>query len=142
VYCGAPGVADRSAGITVVVANDESRGGREALAELLLPEKHRAARSHDEKDSCVGGITEGVDAELDPVDPDDLLVPLHGTDHQTFGGRPRASENGSSGKEMTSATSPFLIRSTRSSAPYPESARAPDVWIVTPARHGNRSVIL
>src|SRR5215208_2949296 len=43
-------VADRSASVAVVVANDEPRSGRETLAEALLPPVHRGCPSHDEED--------------------------------------------------------------------------------------------
>src|SRR5215204_2756878 len=43
-------VADRSAGVAVVIADDEPGAGGEALAELLLPREHRGGRSVDEED--------------------------------------------------------------------------------------------
>jgi hypothetical protein len=71
-------IADRSAGIAVVVADDESAGSGETLAELILPPVHRSGRSVDKEDRRVGGVAEGFDAEVHPGGPDDLLVGPHG----------------------------------------------------------------
>lgn len=70
-------VADRSAGVAVVVADDESGGSGETLAELILPPVHRSGRSVDKEDRRVGGVAEGLDVEVHPVDPDDFAVGLH-----------------------------------------------------------------
>src|SRR5215211_5957360 len=43
-------VADRSAGVAVVVADDEPGAGHETLAEAVLPPVHRGCPSHDEED--------------------------------------------------------------------------------------------
>jgi hypothetical protein len=50
-------VADGSAGIAEVVANDESGAGRETLAELVFPREHRVAHQEDRR---VGGTTEAA----------------------------------------------------------------------------------
>src|SRR5215211_3552636 len=70
-------VADRSARVAVVVADDEPGAGHETLAEPLLPPVHRGCPSHDEEDGGVGPIAECLDAEVDPISPDDSLVGLH-----------------------------------------------------------------
>src|SRR3712207_5079948 len=67
-------VADRSAGVAVVVADDEPAAGHQSLAEALLPPVHRGCPSHDEEDRGFGPIAECLDAEVDPVGPDDPLV--------------------------------------------------------------------
>jgi hypothetical protein len=72
-------IADRSTGVAVVVADDESGGSCETLAELVLPPEHRSGRSVDKQDRGVCRIAEGSDAEVHPVGPDDLLVWLHGS---------------------------------------------------------------
>src|SRR5215213_11301769 len=43
-------VADRSAGVAVVVADDEPGSGHQSLAEPVLPPVHRGCPSHDEED--------------------------------------------------------------------------------------------
>src|SRR5919107_5448446 len=48
VGCGTRLVADRSAGVAVVVADDEPGAGHETLAEAVLPPVHRGCPSHDE----------------------------------------------------------------------------------------------
>src|SRR5215218_7990523 len=80
-------VADRSAGVAVVVADDEPGSGRETLAEALLPPVHRGCPSHDEEGGGVGPIAEGLDAEVDPISPDDPLVGLHRPNLGTRRGR-------------------------------------------------------
>jgi hypothetical protein len=81
-------IADRSAGVAVVVVNDEPGAGRETLAELVLPPEHRSGRSVDEEDRGVSGIAEGMDAEVHPVGPDDLLAGPHNPNAGTRRGRP------------------------------------------------------
>src|SRR5215211_5058315 len=80
-------VADRSARVAVVVADDEPRAGHETLAEAVLPPIHRGCPSHDEEDGGVGPIAEYLDAEVDPVCPDDPLVGLHRPNLGSRGGR-------------------------------------------------------
>src|ERR687898_1902520 len=70
-------VADRSAGVAVVVADDEPGAARQTLAEPVLPPVHRGCPSHDKEDGGVGPIAEWLDAEVDPVSPDDPLCGLH-----------------------------------------------------------------
>src|SRR5215212_2199408 len=67
-------VADRSAGVAVVVADDEAGAGHQSLAEPVLPPVHRGCPSHDEEDRGIGGISEGFDAYVHPVRPDDPLT--------------------------------------------------------------------
>src|SRR5215210_7236699 len=81
-------VADRSAGIPVVVADEESGACRETLTELLLPREQRGGRSVDKQDRGVGGIAEGLDAEVDPVGPDYFVVRLHGPNLEILCGWP------------------------------------------------------
>jgi hypothetical protein len=64
----------RSAGVAVVVADDEPGPGRETLAELVLPPVHRGSRPGDEEDRGVGSITEGLHAQVHPVRLHDPLV--------------------------------------------------------------------
>src|ERR687890_340351 len=80
-------VADRSAGVAVVVADDEPGAGHETLAEAVLPPVHRGCPSHDEEDGGVGPIAECLDAEVDPVCPDNPLVGLHRPNFETRRGR-------------------------------------------------------
>src|ERR687898_243443 len=80
-------VADRSAGVAVVVADDEPGAGRQTLAEAVLPPVHRGCPSHDEEDGGVGPIAECLHAEVDPVCPDDPLVGLHRPNLGTWRGR-------------------------------------------------------
>src|SRR5919107_4578015 len=87
VGCGTRLVADRSAGVAVVVANDEPGAGHETLAEPVLPPVHRGCPSHDEDDGGVGTIAECLGAEVDPVSPDDPLVGLHRANCGTRRGR-------------------------------------------------------
>ena len=75
--CGTRLVADRSAGVAVVVADDEPGAGCQPLAEPVLPPVHRGCPSHDEENGRIGLISESLDAEVDPVGPDDPLVGLH-----------------------------------------------------------------
>src|ERR687890_84326 len=70
-------VADRSAGVAVVVADDEPGAGHQSLAEALLPPVHRGCPSHDEEDGGIDPIAECLDTEVDPVCPDDPLVGFH-----------------------------------------------------------------
>src|ERR687894_1816049 len=70
-------VADRSAGVAVVVADDEPGAGHQSLAEPPLPPVHRGCPSHDEQDGGVGYVAERLGAEVDPVGPDDPLVGFH-----------------------------------------------------------------
>src|ERR671915_227710 len=75
---GGPGlIGDRSAGVAVVVADDEAGAGGEALTELILPPVHRGARSPDQENRGVAAIAERLDAELDAVGLDDPLA--HGS---------------------------------------------------------------
>src|SRR5215216_6358940 len=80
-------VADRSAGVAVVVADDKPGADHETLAEPVLPPVHRGCPSHDEEDGEVGPIAECLDAEIDPVCPDDPLVGLHRPNLGTRRGR-------------------------------------------------------
>src|SRR5687767_8069508 len=70
-------VADRPAGVAVIVADDEPGAGHETLAEAVLPPVHRRCSSHDEEDGGIGPIAECLDAEFDPVCPNDPLALLH-----------------------------------------------------------------
>src|SRR5215203_5281129 len=70
-------VAYRSAGVAVVKADDEPGAVHQTLAEAVLPPVHRGCPSHDEEDGGVGPIAECLEAEVDPVCPDDPLVWLH-----------------------------------------------------------------
>ncbi len=60
-------VADRLPGIAQVVADHVSPAGRESLAEFVLPPVHRARGPGDQQNRRGGTITEGLDAEVDPV---------------------------------------------------------------------------
>src|SRR5215203_6509696 len=80
-------VADRLAGVAVVIADDESGAGHETLAEPILPPVHRGCPSHDEEDGGGGPIAECLDAEVDRICPDDPLVGLHRPNLGTRGGR-------------------------------------------------------
>src|SRR5215211_6598194 len=80
-------VADRSAGVAVVVADNEPGAGHQSLAEVVLPPVHRGCPSHDEEDGRVGPIAECLDAEVDPISLDDPLVGLHRPNLGTLGGR-------------------------------------------------------
>ena len=48
----------RLAGVSVVVADDKASGVGEALAEFFTPAEHRSARSVDQQDGRVCGVTE------------------------------------------------------------------------------------
>ena len=67
-------VAHRPSGVPMVVADDEPPSRREALAELVLPPIHRRAGAHDQEDRGVAGVTEAVDADVDAVGTDDLVM--------------------------------------------------------------------
>ena len=56
-------VRDRSAGVAVVVADDEPPAVGEHLAEASVPPEHRPADTHDEEDRRVGGVAERLRAE-------------------------------------------------------------------------------
>jgi hypothetical protein len=71
---GARLVADRAAGVAIVVAGHEPGAGRELRAELLLPREHRAAGSRDEQDRRVRRVTEGLEAQINAVCADDPLA--------------------------------------------------------------------
>jgi hypothetical protein len=73
-----PGRAQRvghgAARVAQVAADDEARTGRQPRAERLVPREHRVAGAVEEDDDRGGGIAEGLDAEVDPVGPDDPLA--------------------------------------------------------------------
>jgi hypothetical protein len=80
-------VADRSAGVAVVIADDEAGASRQTLAEAFLPPVHGGCPSHDEEDGGICPIAECLDAEVDPICPDDPLGELHGPNLGTRRGR-------------------------------------------------------
>ena len=62
-----------AAGVAVVVADDEASAVGEPLAEVYFPHEHGRAGAHDQQDAGIGGIAEGVAADLDAVSFDDSL---------------------------------------------------------------------
>ena len=67
-------VGHRSAGVAVVVADDEAAALGQHPAEALLPPEHRRADAHHQEDGRVARIAERLRAELDAVRLDH---PLH-----------------------------------------------------------------
>jgi len=67
-------VADRSAGVAVVVPDDTPGPRRETMAELVLPPVHRGGSPGDEQDRGISTITERLDAQVHPVRLHDPLV--------------------------------------------------------------------
>src|ERR687889_2694925 len=80
-------VADRSAGVAVVIAEYEPGASHETLAEPFLPPVHGGSPSHDEENGWIGPIAECLDAEVDPICPDDPLALLPRPNLRTRGGR-------------------------------------------------------
>lgn len=70
-------VRDGPAGVAVVLADDESRTAREALAKPALPPEHRRRQTHNEQDRRARRVAERLNAEVDAVGAHDRLVGLH-----------------------------------------------------------------
>src|SRR5215469_15109662 len=58
-------VADRAAGVAMVVAHHEPPAIGEQSAHAVLPPEHRRADAHDEQYRRIGRVTEGLGAQLD-----------------------------------------------------------------------------
>ena len=55
----------RAPDVAVVVADDVEAAAGEVGAEVLVPAEHLRAQAHDEQEGGVGGIAEGLEADLD-----------------------------------------------------------------------------
>jgi hypothetical protein len=71
-------VADRAAGVAVVVADHKPAAAGEHPTETFLPPNHRRAEAYDQEDRRVSWIAERLGAELDPVRLDHPLSHLCG----------------------------------------------------------------
>ena len=63
----------RAPDVAVVVADDVEAAAGEVGAEVLVPAEHLRAQAHDEQDGGVGGIAEGLEADLDVADAAEAL---------------------------------------------------------------------
>ena len=63
----------RAPDVAVVVADDVEAAAGEVLAEVLVPAEHLRAQTHDEQHRGVGGIAEGLEADLDVADAAEAL---------------------------------------------------------------------
>jgi len=63
----------RAPDIAVVEADDPKALTGELLAELRIPPEHLRAEPHDQQDHGIARVAEGLIAELDGTDTDELL---------------------------------------------------------------------
>lgn len=66
--------AGRATGVPVVVADHEPAVGGELFAQVGVPPQHRGGRSGDQHDRRVRAVPEGLRAQLDAVDVEEVLA--------------------------------------------------------------------
>ena len=91
VGAGAPREDRRAPDVAVVVADDVEAAPGEVRAEVLVPAEHLRPQAHDEQQGGVGGIAEGLEAELDVADAAEALGHANEASRSRGGrpGRPR-----------------------------------------------------
>ena len=86
VGAGEPREDRRAPDVAVVVADDVEAAPGQLRAEVLVPAEHLRAQAHDEQQGGIGGIAEGLEAELDVADAAELLG--HATEASRSAWRP------------------------------------------------------